>query len=618
MANVAPRLQTGFGMAQQSKARVTRSQAKLPLITRMMNRLHARRVAWSRVRPGFATEPQPRVLGSAVAGRHLMAGQFHFAGHLVTAPGRSVWTILPPDAGFALALQGFGWLDDLMAVGDETAQGLARAWTYDWIARFGRGTGPGWRADVAGQRLTRLIHHGAMMTEGQADLVAQKFLASVARQALFLGHRWQTAAPGIAQIEALAALILAGATLEGRADTLPDLSRALSARCAQLIPASGALPGRNPEELLDLFNMLVLAAQVLGEAGQMAARAHLDAIAHIAPVLRALSHADGSLARFHGGGRGIPGRLDQALAASGIKPQAPGGQLAMGFARMSSGRTTVIVDAAAPPGGAAAATAHAATLAMELTSGRRPVIVNCGSGLSFGGDWVRAGRATASHSTLAIDGLSSSHFQPGRGGALMLTDPPGTVNAQQVTGPSGTSLIVGHDGFVTSHGLTHVRRLNLSFDGRSLVGEDTLGAMTPADRKRLDRLAGRGRSAAPPLTYVVRFHLHPDVDAAIEPKTATVTLTLKSGEHWQFRPHGGAEVTVEQSVFLDKHRIRPRPSKQIILTGRVIDYAGQISWTLSKTKDTPQGIRDLEPGSGQDIDEDRDRSKWLEMQSFGR
>ena len=618
MASVTPRFPTGFCMAQHGKAGVTRSQAKLPLLTRMMDRFHARRVAWARVRPAFAAEPQPRTLGSAIAGRHLIAGQFQFAGHLITAPGRSVWTILPPEPAFEQAMQGFHWLDDLMAVGDDTALGLARAWTYDWIARFGRGTGPGWRADLVGQRLIRLIHHGAMLTGGQADLVAQKFLASVARQALFLRRRWHTAPQGIPQIEALTALILAGAVLEGGGASLPEMSQALSARCAQLVPANASLPSRNPEQLLDLFNLLVLAAQVLVEAGHMAGRPHLDAIARVAPVLRALRHADGSLARFHGGGRGIPGRLDQALAASGIKPQAPSGHRAMGYARMSSGRTSIIIDAAAPPGGAAAATAHASTLAMELTSGRRPVIVNCGSGVSFGGDWGRAGRATASHSTLAIDGLSSSHFQPGRAGILTLIAPPGTVNAQQVTSPSGTSLIVGHDGFVPSHGLTHVRRMNLSFDGRSLVGEDTLGAMTPADRKRLDRLAGRSRAPAPPLTYVVRFHIHPDVTADLDAKTATVTLALKSGEHWQFRPHGGADLTLEPSVYLEKHRIRPRPCKQIILSGRVIDYAGQVSWTLAKTKDTPQGIRDLAPGSGQELDEDRDRPKWLETQSFGR
>lgn len=586
-------------------AGVSRSQSRVPLPTRVMNRIHARLAAMARVKPAFATEPQPRLIGSARAGQHLVAGQFHFAGHLVSAPGRSVWTILPPDPAFAQELQGFLWLDDLVAVGDEQANGLARAWTYDWLARFGRGTGPGWTADLTGRRLIRLIHHGALLTDGQAPLVGTKLLASMARQTLFLSRRWQALPAGLPQAEALTALILAGATLEGQAALVAPAASALSQACERLVGADGTLPSRNPEAVLDLFNLLVLATQVLAEAGHMAGRGLLDAIAHVAPTLRGLRHADGTLARFHGGGRGIPGRLDQALAASGIKPRGTPGILAMGFARMSAGRTSVIVDAAPPPSGAAARTAHASTLAMELTTGRRPLIVSCGSGVPFGGDWAKAGRATASHSTLAIDGLSSSHFRPeraSRGGGLLLVDPPAKVNAQQVSGPSGISLIVGHDGFVPSHGLTHVRRMNLSFDGRSLVGEDTLGAMDVAGRKRLDKVAGRNRSAGHGLRYVIRFHLHPDVEADLEGKGASLLLALKSGEHWQFRQHGGADLTLEPSVFLEKHRLKPRHSKQIVLSGAVIDYAGQVSWTLAKTKDTPQGIRDLQPGSGQEQD----------------
>ena len=604
-AKLIPVQITAFPMAQQGMAGVSGSQSKLPLSARVMNCIHARLATIAAVKPAFASEPQPRTIGFARAGQHLVQGQFQFAGHLVPAPGRSVWTILPPSPGFARELQEFLWLDDLVAVGDDQANGVARAWTYDWIARFGRGTGPGWTPDLTGRRLIRLIHHGALLTEGQAPLVSAKLLASMARQALFVNRRWQSLPPGLPRAEALVALILAGATLQGQAALLAPATSALSQECDRLVGPGGAVPSRNPEELLDLFSLLVLATQVLAEAGQMAGRGQMDAIGRIAPTLRALRHADGSLARFHGGGRGIPGRLDQALAASAIKPRGTPAILAMGFARMSAGRTSVIVDAAPPPAGAAARTAHASTLAMEVTSGRRPLIVNCGSGLPFGTDWARAGRATASHSTLAIDGLSSSHFRqdrPSRGGGLLLSDPPARVNAQQVSGPSGISLIVGHDGFVPGFGLTHVRRLNLSFDGRSLVGEDTLGAMDPAGRKRLDKAVGRNRTADQGLRYVIRFHLHPDVEAGLEDRGASVLLALKSGEHWQFRPHGGADLALEPSVLLEKHRLKPRHTKQIVLTGVVTDYAGQVSWTLAKTKDTPQGIRDLEPGSGQEQD----------------
>ena len=70
----------------------------------------------------------------------------------------------------------------------------------------------------------------------------------------------------------------------------------------------------------------------------------------------------------------------------------------------------------------------------------------------------------------------------GAGGATIGAGPT-VVNVQQANGPAGQSLIVGHDGYLAGYGLTHVRRLNLSADGRALVGEDTLGAMGDADRK---------------------------------------------------------------------------------------------------------------------------------------
>ena len=62
-----------------------------------------------------------------------------------------------------------------------------------------------------------------------------------------------------------------------------------------------------------------LASEVtaLKEAGRKPSDIHMQAIERIAPTLRTLRHADGSLARFHGGGRGMEGRLDSALAESG-------------------------------------------------------------------------------------------------------------------------------------------------------------------------------------------------------------------------------------------------------------------------------------------------------------
>jgi len=555
-----------------------------------MDRLHARLSGLARPATAFVSQPEPRTIGSFARGKQLLAGNFLFDGHLVEAPARAIWAVPAPGPGFEAAIHGFTWLDDLAAVGDSAARRTAQHWLAGWIDRYGTGRGPGWRPAVTGRRVIRWINHALFLMQGQDKAASDAYFRALARQTIFLGRRWRSAPPGLPRFEALTGLVYAGLALEGMDHMVEPATRALGRECGRCIDGSGGLPTRNPEELLEVFTALVWAAAALGEAGREPARAHRLALERMAPALRALRHADGGLARFHGGGRGAEGLLDHALAAARVRSGAATG-LAMGFARLSAGRTSIVVDAAPPPPPPLSQNAHASTLAMELTSGRRPIVVNCGSGAAFGEDWRRAGRATPSHSTLVIEGLSSSRLAPKtRDGRELLADMPRVVTAQQSGGPDGLSLIATHDGYVPSHGLTHLRRLDLALDGRQVSGEDTLGALGEGDRQRFER--AMDRAALRGIRFAIRFHLHPDVEAEIGLGGTAVSLTLKSGEVWVFRHDGTAELGLEASVYLEKGRLKPRATKQIVLSSAVMDYATLVSWTLAKAQETPTALRD--------------------------
>ncbi|WP_126979002.1 heparinase II/III family protein [Frigidibacter oleivorans] len=562
-------------------------------------RLRHRLAAWivTRGRPatGLVSQPEPRTIGAYARGKQLCAGNFLFAGHLVEAKGREIWDIDLPSDAFAEALQGFAWLDDLAAVADTAARARAQSWTAGWITRFGRGRGPGWTPELTGRRLIRWINHAPFLMSGQGAAANAAFFRSLGQQTNFLARRWKTAPAGLPRFEALTGLIYAGLSLTGMERHVEPARQALGREAAARIDAGGGLASRNPEDLLEVFTLLTWSALAMRESGREAVPAHLDAIARIAPTLRALRHADGGLARFHGGGRGPEGRLDQALAESGVKTPPPAG-LAMGYLRLAAGRTTVILDAAPPPRGPDSADAHASTLAFEMTSGRRPVVVNCGPGAPFGPDWHRAGRATPSHSTLGIEGFSSARLGPDgllqRRGRRLLDDAPNDVRLDLQTGEDGSRVIAGHDGYVPTHGMTHVRELLLDPAGRVLSGEDTLGALTTADRKRFDVLMDRTGLSG--IAFDLRFHLHPDVDAALDMGGTAVSLALKSGEIWVFRHDGAAALRLEPSVHLERGRLKPRASRQIVLSARVMDYACQLGWTFAKAQDTPAAIRDLE------------------------
>jgi uncharacterized heparinase superfamily protein len=565
------------------------------------NRWAARALGRARPVTGFVSQPEPRSMGLFARGRQLIAGNLMFAGFLVEAPGASLWDVAAPDLAFTEDIHGFAWLDDLAAVPEPMARARAQDWVHAWVARYGRGQGPGWSPDLTGRRVIRLVNHAPMLLVGRGAEDQAAFFQCLGRQVLFLSRRWHAAAPGLPRFEALVGLVHAGLALTGMEARVPPALRALDRECRDQIDVEGGLPTRNPEELLEVFTLLVWACQALTEAGRMPGADLRAAVERVAPTLRALRHADGGLARFHGGGRGGEGRLDRALASAAVRAGPPTG-LAMGYARLAGGRTTVIADVAPPPMGLASAGAHASTLAFEMTSGRRPVVVNCGSGASFGTEWRRAGRATPSHSTLGIEGWSSSRLGPARIVAgherEYLAETPRDVRMQIETEGTATVLTAGHDGWLRSHGLTHVRRLALSGDGRMLSGEDTLAAVQEADRKRFD--AALSRAGLQGLPFVVRFHLHPDVEASLDLGGRAVSLALKSGEVWVFRHDGQGRLGLEPSVYLERGRLKPRAAQQVVLAGLALEQATRLRWTLQKAQDTPLAIRDLAPDGAAD------------------
>ncbi|HMO06431.1 MAG TPA: heparinase II/III family protein [Paracoccaceae bacterium] len=548
----------------------------------------ARAAARSAPATGFVSSPEPRSIGMHARGRQLVAGHFTLAGRLIEAPGVPLWDALPPDPAVLAEAHGFLWLDDLAALGDAPARARARDWTWGWIDRYGRGQGPGWAPDLTGRRLIRLINHALFLLSGQGRAESQAFFAALAAQVSFLDRRWHATRPGLPRFEALAGLVYAALALTGTEARVGAAVAALAAECEAEVDAGGGLPTRNPEELLEVFTLLTWVVQAIAASGRAPEPALSAAIARIAPCLRTLRHADGTLARFHGGGRGAEGRLDAALAASGVRG-VPGLGPAMGFLRMSGGRTSVIVDAADPPAGRAGRSAHASTLAFELVSGRRAVIVSCGSGAAFGGEWRKAGRATASHSTLSLEGYSSSRFGRGLGDAM--AEVAHVVMARPMAGLEGTGLTLAHDGWTRTHGLTHTRQLFLSHDGRMLEGVDALAPATEEDRARLS--AVMVRRGGEPLRYALRFHLHPDADLSLDMGGTAVSIALRSGEVWVFRGEGGQVLTLEPSVYLERGRLKPRPARQIVLPGVVTGESGLTGWTLAKAQDTPLAIRDL-------------------------
>lgn len=534
---------------------------------------------------GFLRAPEPRSLGDARRGRLILGGQLRLADGTLT--GDPFTQIAASDADSAL-LNGFGWLDDLAAVGTALARGLAQSRVLAWVRRNPVAppdpsvAGPEWRPDVTGRRVLRWVFHGGTLLPGLDRPAASPVFASLHEQLGYLSRHAEAAPEGLARMEALAGLAIAALSLRGgEAHAEPALS-ALAIAAAEGLQ-DGTLPGRNPEALLDAAALLVWTLEVAAEARHRVPPGIGHALSAALPVLRTLRHADGSLPRAHGGGAGSPGRLDHVLGAADGPQPALG--LAMGFARMARGGATLILDAAPPPPGPGA---QAASLGLEFTQGRMPIIVGCGSGAGFADPWPRACRATACASTLVLDGLSSARLGDRRAGASLTAAPrtvwAGGVDAAGAVIPPDCGraeddgvahLLAGHDGWRDSHGLTHLRELWLEPDGLSLRGEDSLAAVDEAGRTRFSEIARHEQ-----LPLVLHFHLHPGVQAEL--RDGGVTLNLPEGEAWVFRHDGTAALSLAASVWFDPGSAAPVPTRQILLSAPMGGFARQIGWSLAR------------------------------------
>ncbi len=559
-----------------------------------MDRIHARLAARARPATGFTSQPEPRTIGHFSRGRQLVAGNFLVAGRLIEAPDTSIWDIPTETHAAEQELQGCTWLDDLAAVGDARAQARAQAWVYEWIRRYGRGGGPGWTPDLTGRRLIRWINHAIFLLRGRDKADSDEFYGSLARQTIFLSRRWKSARSGLPRFEALTGMIYAGLGLTGMERHVAPAVAALAQDCRSHIDRQGGIPTRNPEELLEVFTLLTWAAQALSEAGHQPPQAHMEAIdphradaAGAAPCRWRAGAVSWRRARAGRAARYRAGLLRGARAAGagaayGLWSHVGGPHHRHHRRRLAAHRRGFVGGPCLDAGVRADIGAPAADRQLRL----RPELWRR---MAPGGP--RHGQPfDAWHRGLFLVALRDQRAA-GRAGARIAGRHPGTGDRRAEHHADGYRFELAHNGYQPTHGLTHARTLDLSGDGRAIVGEDLLTTMSSADKLRFDR--ANDDAALQGIAFSVRFHLHPEVDAAIDLGGAAVSLALKSGEIWIFRQDGAAEMTLEQSVYLENGRLRPRATQQVVLSGRAMSYATRVRWSLAKAQDTPNAMRDL-------------------------
>ncbi|MEM7643579.1 MAG: heparinase, partial [Pseudomonadota bacterium] len=216
----------------------------------------ARRACWGAEPRTLVWQPAPPASGDAATARRLAQGILLFDGQMAQIPtGSAPWALDAPDPLWADRLHGHGWLDDFAASSHEPSRQILIDWVHDWIAAFGQGTGPGWKPELAARRLIRWIAHSIDLLRGRPTEQSHAFFRTLSAHARFLDRRWKSTRPGIERIEALAGMVYARLSLESGM-AADDAIRLLGQTAGAMVDAEGAIPSRNPQEVLRMVEIL--------------------------------------------------------------------------------------------------------------------------------------------------------------------------------------------------------------------------------------------------------------------------------------------------------------------------------------------------------------------------
>jgi uncharacterized heparinase superfamily protein len=515
---------------------------------------------------GAAPSGPPRTVmppwpGDPGRGRGLVSGRLTLAGRTLPIGPEGPWRMAEAPLPWRRAAHGFGWLDDLAAVGGTEARAAAQRLTAQWLEaethRKPAADRLAWSAGATGRRVRAWLTHWPLLTEEAGASYRQALLASLGRQVRHLALVAGVEGEGADRLDALIGLVQATLMLPVFDSRQGAAVESLERELSFCILPDGCHATRSPRVQYEAMRGLVGLRAVFEALQREVPIGLVTAIDRMAPVLRFFRHGDGGLCLFNDSREEAAEDIDALLTRADARGRAPARCPHGGFERMTAEKLLVLIDAGAPPGPPFDGHAHAGPLSLEVSSGAERLIVNCGAARGSEGDWLRAQRSTAAHSTLGIADTNADEIaETGRLGRRRAST---VVSRNEAEGAVWVEM--SHDGYTKPFGLTHHRRLYLSAEGTDLRGED-----------RLEGEAGH--------PFTLRFHLHPKVQVSLLSSHASALLKTPSGAGWRLRATGGS-LALSDSVYLGGPQESKR-TQQIVLTGVTDPKGTTVKWALQR------------------------------------
>lgn len=524
---------------------------------------------------GLRAWPKDLRPANAAHGAELISGRWRFGASYVETPeGHAPWGPPFPTLHFGDRVHRFDWIRDLAALGAE-GEARGRALAVSWTEEFGRWDNFGWRVGVTADRVINCLSAGPWLLASLERAAREAVLESLFRQ---VRHLQFSAAedpdPG-ARFRCGVALSLAGAAIEEGKAILEAGLALLEVECGRQILADGGHVSRSPQALAEALIDIHTVEDLLLRQGLIAPVFLTRLQPRMASMLGFFMLPGGQVPPLHGGGDGLP-IATAAIAPHGeVRSRFSFARLS-GYQRVQAGDVTVYLDSSGAPPQPYSSRSHASGLSLTMDDGGECLITACGSHRELEPHLREAGRRTAAHSVLCLEGQDSAVFSRDGSGSISIDGPPG-LSVRRLEEDDQCLLEGQHSAWRDRYGVIYRRRLYVARSGDRITGEESLS-------RPMSEASVLGTQTIP---YVVRFHLHPDVMVRSDIEAGHVYLGLPRRERvWRFRSE--TVVSVEPSMYWG--RGASETALQLVIRGAAepggdgSKHPNRIRWSLTRVE----------------------------------
>ncbi len=485
--------------------------------------------------------------GDAVRGNDILQGLYSFYGqrfHSINV----LWEPQGYNDKWLSSMHGFDMLRDLKSIGGDRARHHARYLISDWLEQYSKWHPLAWRHDIMSRRIVHWLSCYSTFCASADESFSIPVLESLKKQSKYLTKNVK----GYDLLYSAKALIYAGIAL-GHQSWCNQSLVLMKKEISSDILIDGGHKTRSPEKHLVFLQNLLDIRSALNTANIELPDTLQHTIKKMTPVLRCLRQNDGGLSIFHGGGESKGSLCDMVLGQSGISGRPAKALGAMGYDRLTQGRTTIVMDT----GSVTNEQKYTGLLAFEFSSGKDRIVVNCGAWAGHP-SWQEALYSTAAHSTITVE--KTNAINKGRQAPAIESIKVQKSREEQ----KGINIIeASHDGYLQRFGTTHRRSLILKNNGATLQGSDVLSTLQNTN-------------------FAVRFHLHPSISTSTINNGSKILLRTQSGQGWEFFCDN-YQAILEESVYVsDKHCDAPRRSQQITINGTTNENETEITWLFKR------------------------------------